>query len=79
MKININGVTRDMTAEEEAEYNFSATPEMRIAELKHLLTDTDYKAIKYAEGFITEADYAATKVQRQAWRDEINQLEGKNQ
>ena len=79
MKININGVTRDMTAEEEAELCLTITPEMHIAELKQLLADTDYKAIKYAEGFISEADYAETRTQRQAWRDEINQLEGKNQ
>lgn len=47
----------------------------RIAELKANLADTDYQAIKYAEGFITEADYAPIKAQRQAWRDEINALE----
>ena len=47
----------------------------RIDELKALLAESDYKAIKYAEGWITENDYAATKAQRQDWRDEINQLE----
>lgn len=47
----------------------------RITELKSLLADTDYKAIKYAEGEISEEDYAEAKAQRQAWRDEINQLE----
>lgn len=47
----------------------------RIAELKQLLAESDYKAIKYAEGWITAEDYAATKAQRQAWRDEINELE----
>ena len=47
----------------------------RIAELKRLLTDTDYKAIKYSEGLISEEEYAEVKAQRQAWRDEINQLE----
>lgn len=49
----------------------------RIAELKQLLSDTDYKAIKYAEGLISEEEYAETKAQRQAWRDEINELQGK--
>lgn len=48
----------------------------RIAELKKLLMDSDYKAIKYAEGAISEAEYTITKAQRQAWRDEINTLEG---
>jgi hypothetical protein len=47
----------------------------RIMELKKLLADTDYQAIKHSEGLISEEDYAAIKVQRQAWRDEINELE----
>ena len=51
----------------------------RIAELKSLLRDTDYQAIKYAEGLISEEDYAPIKIQRQAWRDEINELEGEEQ
>ena len=76
MKININGVTRDMTAEEEAELTVTPTTEEQIAALKQQLADTDYKAIKYAEGLITAEDYAATKAQRQAWREEINALEG---
>lgn len=47
----------------------------RIAELKSKLSKTDYQAIKYAEGQITEEEYAPIKAQRQAWRDEINLLE----
>lgn len=47
----------------------------RVAELKANLTATDYKAIKYAEGEITAEEYAETKEQRRAWREEINQLE----
>lgn len=49
----------------------------RIVELKSLLSSTDYQAIKYAEGLINAADYEPIKQQRQAWRDEINQLEQK--
>ena len=48
---------------------------LRIAELKQCLFNTDYKAIKYAEGLMTDEEYAETKAQRQAWRDEINKLE----
>ena len=59
------------TAEEIAEANRVA----RIEELKMLLAASDYKAIKFAEGWLTAEDYAATKAQRQAWRDEINELE----
>ena len=49
--------------------------ENRVRELKQLLADTDYKAIKYAEGVISEAEYEPIKTQRQEWRDEINELE----
>ena len=46
-----------------------------IAELKSDLANTDYKAIKYAEGWIAEEEYAVIKAERQAWRDRINELE----
>lgn len=39
------------------------------------LQSTDYKAIKYAEGLISEEDYAPIKAKRQSWRDRINELE----
>lgn len=48
--------------------------ELRIMELKSLLAETDYKAIKYAEGLISEEEYAPIKAQRQEWRDEINAI-----
>lgn len=47
----------------------------RINELKKLLAESDYRAIKYAEGCYTEEEYKPYKEQRQAYRDEINQLE----
>ena len=47
----------------------------RIIELKQKLQETDYKAIKYAEGELSEEEYAETKAQRRAWREEINKLE----
>ena len=47
----------------------------RIAELKQKLQDTDYKAIKYSEGELSAEEYAETKAQRRAWREEINKLE----
>lgn len=46
-----------------------------IQTLKKRLADTDYKAIKYAEGVLTDEDYQATGIQRQAWRRRINELE----
>lgn len=51
------------------------TTEAQIAELKAKLEATDYQAIKYAEGLLLETEYAPIKAQRQAWRDEINELE----
>lgn len=49
----------------------------KIAELQLKLTQTDYQAIKYAEGEMTYAEYASIKEQRKAWRSEINELEKK--
>lgn len=51
------------------------TKEKRIKELKQLLAGSDYRAIKYAEGYYTKEEYAQYKAQRQEWRDEINRLE----
>lgn len=49
--------------------------ENRIYELKKYLSDSDYQAIKFSEGAIAEEEYAPIRAQRQAWRDEINELE----
>ena len=49
----------------------------RIAELKQKLKETDYQAIKYAEGAMTAAEYAPYKADRAKWRAEINELEKK--
>ena len=46
-----------------------------IIELKKYLSDTDYKAIKFAEGEITESDYQEVKSQRHNARVRINELE----
>ena len=47
----------------------------QIAELKQKLADTDYKAIKYAEGEYTDEDYTPVKEMRKEWRRAINELE----
>ena len=47
----------------------------QILGLKRQLSDTDYKAIKYAEGWLTDEEYSTVKVERQALRDKINALE----
>ena len=46
-----------------------------ITELKKYLYVTDYKAIKFAEGEITETDYQEVKSQRHDARVRINELE----
>lgn len=60
---------------EKQEFESIMSNESRIAELKVLLLSTDYKAIKYAEGVLTEEEYLPIKEQRELWRDEINELE----
>lgn len=51
--------------------------EREIRQLKKQLAKTDHQAIKYAEGWISEEEYAPIKANRQAIRDQINELEGK--
>lgn len=58
-------------------YSQKELDQIRIDELKQALRDSDYKAIKYAEGLITPEAYAPIKAQREAYRAEINALESK--
>lgn len=46
-----------------------------IQELKLKLQQTDYQAIKYAEGQLSKEEYEPMKTQRQEWRYKINELE----
>lgn len=63
-----------MTNEQERKYKISKI-KIEIQQLKAKLADTDYEAIKYAEGELTEEEYKPIKQQRKAWRYEINELE----
>lgn len=58
-------------------YTAAERAKMRIEVLKVQLAETDYAVIKIAEGAATAADYADLIAQRQAWRAEINDLEGR--
>lgn len=49
--------------------------EGEINALKQFLSITDYKALKFAEGEITEEDYAIVQLKRRAWRKTINEHE----
>ncbi len=51
------------------------SPEQRIFLLKSLLANSDFKALKFAEGSLTEEEFAPIRVQRMEWRKEINELE----
>ena len=46
-----------------------------ITALKSLLTDTDYKALKHADGVMSAEEYEPIRQQREEWRDKINALE----
>ena len=46
-----------------------------IIALKQLLANSDYKALKYAEGMLSEDEYAPIRAQREALRVQINDLE----
>jgi len=46
----------------------------RLAFLKQKLADSDYIAVKIAEGTATKGDYAAKIAERQKWREEISSL-----
>lgn len=74
MKIMRNGVLCDMTGEEEL--LTVPSPADRIEELKALLAGTDYKTLKYVEGRLSAEEFELSNAQREAWRAEINLLEG---
>ncbi len=57
------------------EENRKREASLRIVELKKLLADSDYQAIKYAEGLISASEYVPIKAKREMWRKEINDLE----
>lgn len=48
---------------------------LQIKEYKDKLLDTDYQAIKYAEGVLSEEEYAPIKEQRQEWREMVNKYQ----
>ena len=47
----------------------------QIAEFKKQLSDTDYEAIKYSEGWFTDEEYAPIKTMREEIRVHIRELE----
>ena len=56
-------------------YTETELAQREILKLKQQLSSTDYQAIKYAEGEMSEEEYAEVKEKRRAWRERINVLE----
>ena len=68
-------IKRRTPTEEELAKDIISNRNKEISELKAKLAQTDYQAIKFAEGWITADDYAPTKALRNSWRARINELE----
>lgn len=74
-QIIFNAETKEQIIKDVPDIEIMFTPEEEIKMLKRKLSDTDYKAIKYAEGQLTEEEYGPIKQERQSWRNRINELE----
>lgn len=68
-------IKRRTPSEAETKADTVASINQQIRELQGKLAATDYQALKYSEGWITEKDYTEIKANRQSWRDAINQLQ----
>lgn len=68
-------IKRRTPSEAETKADSIAFINQQIRELQDKLSATDYQALKYSEGWITEKDYTEIKANRQSWRDAINQLQ----
>ena len=68
-------IKRRTPSEAEIKADSIASINQQIRELQGKLSATDYQALKYSEGWITEKDYTEIKANRQSWRDAINQLQ----
>ena len=75
---DINGWTyrKDVCPMKTEEDKLKDQYRLEIQQLKKQLSDTDYKAIKFAEGQISESEYASVRAERQGYRDRINYLGG---
>ncbi len=64
----------DKAADDQSKEN-NAFASMSIIGLKKKLSETDYLALKFAEGELSAEDFASIKNQRVQWRAQINLLE----
>lgn len=68
-------VPNGYTETTEEEFNRLSNIYTQIDELKFQLRKTDYYALKYAEGWYTDEDYALIKANRESLREQIRALE----
>lgn len=68
-----NGVYSDMS-ETEIMQSRKIYIQEKIRKLKDQLTQSDYKAIKFAEGLLDKEEYENIKAERQHLRSEIKSL-----
>lgn len=65
----------EQTEEEKALAELEYKKLQKLAEIKKLLADTDYKAVKFAEGMLTDEQYKPIKQLRISWRTAYNSIE----
>jgi hypothetical protein len=65
----------EQTEEEKALAELEHKKLQKLAEIKKLLADTDYKAVKFAEGMLTAEQYKPIKQSRALWRTAYNSIE----
>lgn len=73
--LNQIGKTKQFKDGQIVDYISNTNIILQINQLKQKLADTDYKAIKFAEGELSAEEYEETKEQRRQWRIQINILE----
>lgn len=78
MKKMVDGVVIEVDDKEYLK-TYEPTPkEVIIDDLKQKLIETESIAIDYADGLLTDEQYEPIKLQRRAWREEINKLESED-
>lgn len=71
----IDYIKTDEEKEREAIFQRKEALKIEIYKLKRQLAQTDYKALKYVEGELSDDEYAPIKEQRRLLRQEINRLQ----
>jgi len=72
--VSVKPMSKKDIEQQDAMIKMSSTGDMRVADLKKNLTDTDYKFnVDYPKQ--KTPDWDALKISRQEWRDEIVKIE----